>query len=178
MSRRKRPLLTAREILILSILTLIGLATVGALTFAVIRWASLVPGGGAFYPIWAGSREFLFQGGDPYGVDGATIARQLASDEFSPGELDSYRLSVPFFLLPFFFPFALISDPVVARGVWAVFGQAALIGTLFLTMTAIVRPKYPSEGFPSTPARAKAGTQITSRLNTSKSELPASRFVA
>jgi hypothetical protein len=124
---RRRPRLTPREFGLLVGAVLIGACVLTGLTVANIRWSMFVPGGGSFYTIWVGSREFIFQHGDPYGQAVAVQAQQLAHGDADIPKSDPLRLNLPFFLLPFFFPLAMISDPVIARGVWATIAELALV---------------------------------------------------
>jgi len=134
---RKRPPLTSREIVVLVGIGLAGLVIATALIGADIQLSSLAPGGGSFFSPWGGARAFLFEDGDPYGVRIAIRAQALAHPEARPSSASPYRLDLPFFLLPLFFPFSLIPDPAVARGVWVFLCQLALPGTVFLSIRAI-----------------------------------------
>ena len=134
MSLRKRPPLTFREIAILGGLALGVVAVVGGLVAADIRLARVIGGGGDFLSIWAGARAFVI-GQPPYSADVAGLAQNLAYGRAAnPGE-NPYLLTVPFFLLPAFFPLVLTSSIAVARGAWLCLAQAALAGTAFVTVS-------------------------------------------
>ncbi|MFH1186483.1 MAG: hypothetical protein V1755_15845 [Chloroflexota bacterium] len=137
MRYRKRPPLTSRDIVVLVGIGLAGLAVAAAQVGADIQLSSLAPGGGGFFSPWAGARAFLLQDGDPYGVRIAIRAQELAHREAPPNSASSYGLNLPFFLLPLFFPFALMQDPAVARGVWVFLCQLGMVGTIFLSMRVI-----------------------------------------
>jgi len=131
---RKRPPLAPRDVALVLGITLCVAAIVGGLLVADFRLSEVAGGGGDFYSLWAGSRAFLLDRGSPYSADVAAAAQRLAYGRAAvPGE-NPYRLTVPFFLLPFFFPFALSSSHIVARGIWLFVGQAALTGSIVLSL--------------------------------------------
>jgi hypothetical protein len=67
-------------------------------------------------------------------VETAALAQRLVYGRTAaPGE-NPYFLNAPFFLIPLFFPFALIADPAIARGLWILVGQAALLGTASISL--------------------------------------------
>jgi hypothetical protein len=134
---RKRPGLTGREVRLLGLIGLAGLMLLGVLAGANIALGRLLPGGGGFFSAWEGARGFLFAHTEPYSGTIATLAQQQAYGRIAkPGE-DPLILTVPFFLLPVYFPFALIPDPAVARGLWMLLGEAALVGIAFLSLRLI-----------------------------------------
>jgi hypothetical protein len=64
----------------------------------------------------------------------AGIGRDLATGAPPSTLSEPYFLTIPLFLVPFYFPIALVSDWAVARGLWILLGQAALIGSAFLSL--------------------------------------------
>jgi hypothetical protein len=134
---RKHRRLTARDIAVLTGLGLLGLTIGSALLSADVRLSSLAPGGGTFFPAWTGARAFLLRNEDPYGSANAIAAHELMQDGAQVLVGHPYQLNLPFFLLFFFFPLALIPDPVVARAVWTFLGQTATIGTVFLSFAIL-----------------------------------------
>jgi len=133
-TKRKRPPLTARDIGLLAAISLCGLAVVAGLIWANARWSALVSGGDKFFTLYSGARAFLFQSGDPYGRESAISAMELARGGFPAGEIDALRLTLPFFLMPFIYPFAVVPDPALARGLWAFLAQLALAATVLLAL--------------------------------------------
>ncbi len=132
-----RPRLTLRDVSILGLLGLVALIIVSVLVGANIGLSRLVPGGGGFFVAWQGARAFLFERTEPYSGTVATLAQELAYGRSArPGE-NPYVLDLPFFLLPVYFPVALISDPALARGVWMSMGQAGLLAAAFLSLRLI-----------------------------------------
>ena len=109
-----------------------------------------IQGGGEFYSAWDGARMFLFNHVDPYNLDVAHEAQQLAYGHLAASGQNPYYLTVPFFLLPIYFPFALISDslpalfpskyivdPGIVRGLWLILNEGALLTTAFLILRLI-----------------------------------------
>src|SRR5262245_25516225 len=94
------------------------LIVVGVLVGANIALSRLLPGGGSFFVAWEGARGFLFAHTEPYSGTVATLAQEQAYGRIAqPGD-NPYYLTLPFFLLVAYFPFALIPDPAMARGIW------------------------------------------------------------
>jgi Glycosyltransferase family 87 len=123
-----------------AILVAIALGTlgvIGGLLVADIRLSGQVGGGGNFYSLWAGSREYLFKQGSPYSADVASYAQYQAYGRAAATGENPYRLTVPLFLLPLFFPFGLANTPVMARGIWLGLGQAALIGGVTMSLSLL-----------------------------------------
>ncbi len=134
MGFRRKPALTAREI---GILVGIGAATLvvaNILIGAGILAARTVGGGGSFYAVWTGARAVLWQHADPYGAPAIRLAQLLSYGRPAVSGEDPYVLTIPFYLLPIYFPFALTTSPAVARGIWIALSQAALVGTAFLAL--------------------------------------------
>ena len=66
---------------------------------------------------------------------GATAAGQRTATDLGrrgTSSANAYRLDLPFFLVPVFFPLGLIADPNSARGVWATMAQLSLISSTLL----------------------------------------------
>jgi hypothetical protein len=134
---QKKPGLTPRDVQILVLIGLSVLIVLSVLTGANIGLSRLVPGGGGFFVAWQGARAFLFQRTEPYSGTVATLAQGLAYGRFAkPGE-NPYVLGLPFFLLPVYFPLALLSDPALARGLWLSISQAAVLAAAFLSLRLI-----------------------------------------
>ncbi|MEW6028307.1 MAG: hypothetical protein AB1554_02365 [Chloroflexota bacterium] len=121
-------------------LALAGLLVLAALVglFFLNRWlAERFPPGEDFLAPWLGARAFLFERTDPYGgtvaakVQAEVYGRLARSTEFP------YALDVPFPILLFYFPFALISDVNSARAAWMLVSELALIGVIPLTLNLI-----------------------------------------
>jgi len=133
----KKPGLTPREIRILSLLGMLTLIVVSLLVGANIRLSRIVPGGGGFFVAWKASSGFLFDHIQPYSGVVAGQVQQLVYGRFAKPAENPYILTTPFFLLPVYFPLALISDPAIARGLWMFASEAALLATAWLSLRLI-----------------------------------------
>ena len=134
---RRKPALTARETWILIGIGAATLVLASTLIGADILLSRALRGGGAFLAAWAGSRAVLWQHANPYAEPVVSLTQQLTYGRpAAPGE-NPYILTVPFFLLPLYFPFALTATESVARGIWICLNQAALVGTTFLSLGVI-----------------------------------------
>ncbi len=112
-------------------------AVLGSLLFANLRISSMVRGGGDFLSAWAGARAFIWAQDSPYSPQVAALAQDLVYGRAAiPGE-NPYRLTVPFFLLPLFFPFALVQTAVVAKGIWLCLNQIALAGCTVASLALV-----------------------------------------
>ncbi len=153
MEFQKKPRLTPNEISLLSLIGFVAAIVVSVLIGVNIGLSRTVEGGGEFYSAWIGARMFLFNHVDPYNIDVALQAQQLAYGHAAASGQNPYYLTVPFFLLPIYFPFALISDlmpalspskfvvdPNMVRGVWLILNEGALLTTASLTLRLIEWP--------------------------------------
>ncbi len=134
MKYRKKPALTAREIQMLILIGLVAGAVLGTLVGADIQLSRGLPGGAGFFAPWDGARTFLFQHSSPYGTDIAKAAQQIAYGRPAVAGENPYRLAIPFFVLPAYFPFALSADASTARGIWLFVNQVALVGMAFISL--------------------------------------------
>ncbi|MGZ7061093.1 MAG: hypothetical protein ACXVJU_17560 [Candidatus Angelobacter sp.] len=137
MKYRKKPLLSARDIQLLILVSLIAIAVLGTLIGADIQLSRGLPGGGSFFATWEGARAFLFEHTAPYSSTVASLAQEMVYGRLAQAGENPYFLAVPFFLMPLYFPLALIPDAATARGVWLFINQAALVGTAFLSLRLI-----------------------------------------
>ncbi len=137
MKYRKRPPLSARDIQILILIGVIAIAVLGTLIDADIQLSRGLTGGGGFIAEWEGARAFLFEHTEPYSMAVATITQEQVYGRPAHAGENPYILTVPFFLLPVYFPFAFFSDAATARGIWLFINQAALVGTAFLSLQLI-----------------------------------------
>ncbi len=137
MKYQKRPPLTSREIQILILIGVVTIAVLGTLIGADLRLSHGLRGGGGFFAPWEGARSFLFSHADPHG---SAVAARIQEDVYGrraqAGE-NPYILNIPFFLLPLYFPFALLPDPATARGLWMFVNEVALVGIAFMTVRLI-----------------------------------------
>ncbi len=131
----------------LTILTITGFflfaAIAGGLFWANLNFVKNSPGGGDFYVLWQGSRNFWVEGSLPY-ID---LTQQVEKYVYGPKPVahDSLHIfSLPLYLLLFYIPFALIEDPLLARAVWMVFLEFELLGLVLLTFQLLRwKPAWP-----------------------------------
>jgi hypothetical protein len=134
----------------LSLIGFVAVILISVLVGVNIGLSRSVGGGGGFYSPWDGARQFLFSHVNPYNLDVALQSQQLAYGQAAAAGQNPFYLTVPFFLLPLYFPFAFISDtlfalfpsrfvvdPSVVRGLWMFLNEGALVGTAFLVLRLV-----------------------------------------
>ncbi len=134
MGLRRKPALTAREIWILIGIGAATLVVVNTLIGADILLSRSVAGGGSFFAGWLGARAIIWEHASPYGAAVVGLTQQLSYGRPAIAGENPYVLTIPFYLLPIYFPFALTASGTVARGLWIGLNQAALVGTAFLSL--------------------------------------------
>lgn len=128
--RKSRRWLSREEVVFLFLL----LVLLGLLIAANIALARVLPGGELFFLRWSGARAFLIEQIEPYSrtiaerVQEVAYGRQAFSSEYP------YVLNDPFYIVLLYTPLALIPDFSVARGMWMLFSEVALIGILYLAV--------------------------------------------
>jgi hypothetical protein len=131
--RRSRRWLSAEEIRILIFL----LTLLVALLALNIYLARTLPGGEWLYLRWSGARAFLFENVEPYGTAIAQRVQDLVYRRDATSSEYAYVLNDPFYIVLLYTPLALIPDFSLARGIWMLFSEAALIGTVLLTLSLL-----------------------------------------
>jgi hypothetical protein len=150
--RKSRKWLSAEEIRILAL----GLFVLALMLAANIMLARTLPSGEWFFQRWAGARAFLidviqFTGGvkgarvmpegtpdlmnnatGPYTTEIAQRTQELVYGRPAFSSEYTYVLNDPFFILLFYLPLAFISDFTIARGIWMVVSELALIAIVLL----------------------------------------------
>lgn len=152
--RKQRKWLSAEEIRLL----VFGLILLGALLAGNIALARVLPGGEWFFQRWSGARAFLLEviqasggvkGGrilpdatldsinnftGPYTTEIAQRTQEIVYGRPAFSSEYTYVLNDPFFVLLLYIPLALISDFTVARGIWMVASELALVMIVILTL--------------------------------------------
>ena len=128
--RRSRKWLSVEEIRLLIIL-LIFLVTLLALN---IYLARILPGGEWFYLRWSGARAFLFEQVEPYGTEIAQRVQELIYGRNAASNEYPFVLNDPFYIVLLYTPLALISDFTLARAVWMLLSEAALVGAILFAL--------------------------------------------
>lgn len=121
--------LTARDAIFIAVMVSVFIAVSIGLVYSNF---SLPAGGGEFLRHWFGARAFLFERIDPYTTYVPENVQVLVyGDSASAGD-EPYILDTPFQLLLFYFPLAVLPDPMLARAIytmvleWALFAFALL----------------------------------------------------
>jgi hypothetical protein len=131
---QKRPPLTSREFQILLAIGLAAVVVLLTLVGADIRLSGLVGGGGGFLAPWTAVRAFVWEHFSPYSAPVVASTQELTYGGPAAAGQNPHILTIPFFLLPFYLPLALVPDAITARGIWLLLNQAALLGTAFLSL--------------------------------------------
>lgn len=150
--RKQRKWLSAEEVRLL----VLGLVFLGAMLAANVAFARALPSGEWLFLRWSGARAFLvevleFTGGikggrilpegtldlisnvtEPYGTEIARRTQEIVYGRPAFSSEYTYVLNDPFFILLLYSPVALLSDFSLARGIWMLAAEAALIGTVLL----------------------------------------------
>ena len=113
------------------------LILIGALLALNIYLSRTLKGGEWLYLRWSGARAFSYERIEPYG---STIAERVQMFVYGrEAYLNDYpyALNDPFYIVLLYRPLASFSDFAVARGIWMLFAQAALIGIVLLSLNLI-----------------------------------------
>lgn len=133
--------LTARDQLFIALVVILFLVISAGLFYANL---SLPRGGGEFLRHWAGSRAFVFERIDPYSAYVPDAVQKLVYDRAAGVGDEPYILDTPFHLLLLYLPFTLLSDPMIARAVYALLLEWALfaLAILSLRLTDWTAPRW------------------------------------
>jgi len=131
--RKSRKWLSVEEIrlIFLAVFILVFLVVLN------VYLARLLPGGEFFYLRWSGTRAFLVDQIEPYS---STIAERVQNVAYRrPAFPDEYPyvLNDPFYIVLLYTPLALFSDFTIARGLWMLFSEAALVGMIYYLLKLI-----------------------------------------
>src|ERR1044071_3515813 len=152
--RKSRKLLSAEEIRLLALLLFILIAVLAGN----IVIARALPGGEWFFLRWSGARAFLIEQIDasrgvkgirampdgaavllvqeiePYSTEIARRTQQVAYGRLAFADEYPYVLNDPFFIVLLYIPLAFFRDFALARGIWMLLAEGALIGTILLSL--------------------------------------------
>jgi hypothetical protein len=101
--------------------------------------AGQLPDGGEFSLLRAGGRAFLFDRLEPYSGSIPALVQEQVYDRPAESGEDPYILDIPFHLLIFFFPLALIPDALIARAFWMALSEIALAGFIYFSFRLMDR---------------------------------------
>lgn len=128
--RKSRRWLSAEEIRLLALLLLI----VAGLLVLNIFLAHILQGGEWFFLRWIGARAFLLEQIEPYSTEIALRVQEVAYGRRAFGSEYPFVLNDPFQIVLLYTPLALFQDFAIARGIWMLVSEAALIGTILLAI--------------------------------------------
>ncbi len=118
-------------------LVFVTLAILGGLIWANTVYVRSQPVNKSFLVPWLGARTFLQYGENPYDTPATQRTQIVYYGETASGQQDPLILWLPFPVELFYFPFALIPDYSLARGVWMTFLEIALVATSFLCLRLV-----------------------------------------
>jgi hypothetical protein len=129
--RKSRKWLSAEEIRLL----VLFLVLLTALLVANIYLARVLPGGEWFFLRWSGARAFLVEDTEPYSTEIAHRTQEVAYGRLAFSSEYAYVLNDPFHIVLLYTPLAFIADFALARAIWMLLSEAALIGTVLLAFS-------------------------------------------
>ncbi|MBN8579515.1 MAG: DUF2029 domain-containing protein [Anaerolineae bacterium] len=123
--------LTTRDYIFITVVVLLFIAiSLGLYNFNL----SLPNGGGEFLRHWAGGRAFIFDRFNPYEGEVPARVQQLVYEGNAGAGDEPYILDTPFHLLLLYFPFSLLSDPLLARAIYTLILEWALFALVVLSL--------------------------------------------
>ena len=142
--RRSRKFLSAEEIRLL-VFILIGVFLLLAMNIFLAR---VLPGGEWLYLRWSGTRAFLVEQLDPYSTTIAERTQQLVYGRNAFSSEYSYVLNDPFYIVLLYTPLAVLPEFIsiffrslspliyfpIARGIWMLFAEVALIASVIFAV--------------------------------------------
>ena len=131
--RKSRKWLSVEEIrlLFLALFILVLLVVLN------VYLARSLPGGEFFYLRWSGAREFLVNHGEPYSSTIAEGAQNMAYGRPALSSEYPYVLNDPFYIVFLYIPLAMFSDFTIARGLWMLLSEIALIGSVYYLLRLV-----------------------------------------
>lgn len=125
--RKSRKWLSVEEIrlLLLVLFVLVGLLVLN------IYLARTLSGGEQFFLRWSGARAFLIEQIEPYSTMIADRTQNIVYGRQAFAREYPYVLNDPFHIVLLYIPLALVSDFTLARGLWMLLSEAALVGLIY-----------------------------------------------
>lgn len=115
-------------------LVFLTLSVLGGLVWGNTLYARIHPGEKDFFVPWLAARTFLQYGNNPYSQPATERAQVVYYGRMATEGQDPLRLSIPFPVEFFYFPFALVPDYPLARGLWMTCLEIALVTLAFLSL--------------------------------------------
>ncbi len=128
--RKTRNRLSPEEIRLL-VFIILGILVLLAVNIFLAR---ILPGGEWLSLRWNGARAFLFESVEPYSTTVAERVQQLVYGRNAFSSEYGYVLNDPFYIVLLYTPLALLADFSLARGIWMLFAEAALVGSVIFAV--------------------------------------------
>jgi hypothetical protein len=112
----------------------LSVAILGGLVWANTLYSRNHPGEKDFFVPWLAARTYLQYGDNPFGDPAAQRAQVVYYGRIAGENQDPLRLSVPFPVELFYFPFAFVPEYALARGLWMTCLEIALVALAFLSL--------------------------------------------
>jgi hypothetical protein len=124
---------------ILNVITIIFLGFLAIATLGGLMWANTLhardnPTEKDFLVPWLAARTFLQYGDNPYSEPATQRAQVVYYGHLAAEGQDPLRLSIPFPVELFYFPFAFITEYAIAFGLWMTCLEIALVALAFLSL--------------------------------------------
>lgn len=114
-----------------------ALILLGALLALNIYLARVLSGGEWLFMRWSGVRGFLFEQVEPYGSTIAQRVQMLVYGRAAFLNEYPYALNDPFYIVLLYSPLAFFSDFTLARGIWMLLSEVALVAIVILSLNLI-----------------------------------------
>ncbi len=122
--------MTPRDYQFIALVTILFIAVSAALVTANLT----LKGGGDFFVHWVGARAFRLDKIDPYSGEVPVRVQQLVYGRPAAAGDEPYILDTPFHLLLLYFPFSLLSDPLLARAIFTWILELALLALAIVSL--------------------------------------------
>ena len=126
--RKSRKWLSVEEIRLLALLLFILIV----LLVVSVVLARVLPGGEWIFLRWSGARAFLIEQIEPYSTEIAHRTQEVAYGRLAFSSEYAFVLNDPFYILLLYTPLALFRDFTLARGIWMLLSEIALVATTLL----------------------------------------------
>ena len=128
--RKSRKWLSVEEIRFLILLLIFVLAMLAVNIYL----ARTLPGGEWFYMRWSGARAFLIEKIEPYGTEISQRVQDTVYGRVATASEYPFVLNDPFHIVLLYAPLALFSDFTLARAIWMLLSEAALVGIVLFAI--------------------------------------------
>ena len=124
-----------RRSILMMVTFFIALIAIAGLGWFNIQYARQHPGGNDFIPRWLGTRLFLMKGQDPYSQQTTLAIQEMIFGRAARQGEDQSLFVYPFYSSLVFAPLAVISDFAVARGLWMLVLELAVVAITAISIS-------------------------------------------